>query len=75
MPEKMSEYSGFIHLPNWTEPFGRVVMEAYLSGCELIVNDKIGAMSFDWDYSDYDEVKDKLQSSVKKFWQVVESYL
>lgn len=36
----------FAHLPRWIEPQGRTVTEASLCGCELVVNDRVGAMSF-----------------------------
>lgn len=56
----------FFHHPDH-EAFGRTVMEAYLCGCELNVNKNIGAMSYDWDYNNYDEVKQHLKSE-KMFW-------
>jgi hypothetical protein len=43
-----------------------------LCGCELDLNKNIGAMSYDWDYSDYEEVKMHLQSE-EKFWKEVEN--
>jgi len=52
------------------EAFGRTVMEAYLCGCKLDLNENVGAMSYDWDYSNYQEVKDKLQSQ-KLFWETI----
>lgn len=39
-------------LPQWPEPFGRVVAEAALAGCELITNGNVGATSWDVDLSD-----------------------
>lgn len=36
----------FAHLPRWVEPQGRTVTEASLCGCELITNERVGAMSF-----------------------------
>lgn len=66
---KESEY--FYHRPEWKEPFGRAVMEAYLCGCSLILNDNVGAVSWDWDFSNYDQVVENL-NSVDKFWKVLE---
>jgi len=54
------------------EAFGRTVMEAYLCGCKLDLNENVGAMSYDWDYTDYNEVKNHLQSEIK-FWREIES--
>ena len=74
MRVKLREYESFIHLPVWYEPFGRAVMEAYLSGCKLITNNKVGAMSFDWDYDNYEEVKKNLESSPDLFWEIIKKY-
>ena len=59
----------FFHHPV-LEPFGRMVMEAYLCGCQLDVNKNIGALSYDWDYNDYDSVK-KFLHSEKVFWEEI----
>jgi len=67
-----SSYEYFIHLPNWNEPFGRTILEAYLCGCGLIVdNDRIGAMSYGWDYSNYDMIKKETENAPAKFWEIV----
>ena len=36
----------FAHLPRWYEPMGRAVCEASLCGCEVVTNERVGAMSF-----------------------------
>jgi glycosyltransferase involved in cell wall biosynthesis len=36
----------FAHLPEWHEPLGRTVIEAALCGCEIVANDRVGAMSY-----------------------------
>lgn len=36
----------FVHLPAWVEPMGRTVVEAILCGCELVVNERVGALSW-----------------------------
>lgn len=60
----------YFHHPDH-EAFGRTVMEAYLCGCKLDLNDNVGAMSYDWDYNNYEEVKSHLQSE-GKFWREIE---
>lgn len=61
----------FYHKPfDYKEPFGRTVVEAYLCGCNLLLNNKIGAISWDWDYSNYDLIKEKVQSQ-SNFWKVL----
>ena len=42
----------FVHIPRWQEPSARTVVEAALCGCELIVNENVGAMSFGYDIRD-----------------------
>lgn len=41
-----------VHLPEWLEPQGRSVVEGALCGCDLITNDNVGAMTFDFDIAD-----------------------
>jgi glycosyltransferase involved in cell wall biosynthesis len=42
----------FVHLPRWQEPSARTVVEAALCGCELIVNENVGVLSFGYDIRD-----------------------
>jgi glycosyltransferase involved in cell wall biosynthesis len=46
MPDIYNRSRRLVFLPRWPEPQGRTVIEAALSGCELEVNDRVGAMSF-----------------------------
>jgi len=48
--EYYNKYKYFIHLPKDEEAFGRAVGEAILCGCKVIANNKIGVLSYDWDY-------------------------
>jgi len=48
-----NKYKYFIHIPQHYESFGRAVGEAYLCGCEIIVNKRVGAVSYDWDYQTF----------------------
>ena len=70
LPEVYNKYESFIHLPVDKEAFGRAVLEAYLCGCHLITNKIVGAMSYDWDWKNYDEIKKKVKSQ-KRFWEVI----
>lgn len=65
-------FDSFIHLPSWNEPFGRSVAEAYLSGCRMIINDKIGFFSYKWDYQDREKVRDIISFAPRDFWREVE---
>jgi glycosyltransferase involved in cell wall biosynthesis len=51
VPNLMNRAKNFVFLPRWPEPQGRVVIEAALSGCQLITNERVGATSFDFDIS------------------------
>ena len=44
IPEIMGRAKYFVLLPTRVEPFGRTVGEAWAAGCELIVNEHVGAM-------------------------------
>lgn len=47
LPKLYNRARIFAHLPEWHEPMGRTVVEAALCGCELVTNQRVGAMSFD----------------------------
>lgn len=69
VPEYMNRAKNFVFLPRWPEPQGRVVVEAALSGCNIIGNENVGALSFPMDLSDpknYVDVENE-------FWEKVES--
>jgi len=46
--EILGKTKTFICQPVWPEPSGRLAMEAFLSGCEMIINDRVGTFSFDF---------------------------
>jgi glycosyltransferase involved in cell wall biosynthesis len=69
MPELLNRTQNYIHVPRWPEPFGLIVAEAALCGCNLIVNDRVGAISWKVDLRDprtYDNTLDK-------YWDELES--
>ena len=47
VPDLLASARSVVALPRWPEPQGRYVLEAALAGCELIANDRVGALSFD----------------------------
>ena len=63
-----------IHLPNWIEPTGRSVMEGYLCGCDLIINNRVGYMHEDWNWNDYEEIKSYCKTE-KELWIKIEDRL
>jgi glycosyltransferase involved in cell wall biosynthesis len=68
VPLLMNRAKNFVFLPRWPEPQGRVVVEAALSGCNLIVNENVGATSFPFDISEAKNIED----ATGKFWQELE---
>jgi hypothetical protein len=63
--EAMSTHQFFILLSHIYDPGPRSVMEAQLSGCNLVTNDMVGIIE------DIDLLKDLLSSADKKFWELV----
>ena len=72
LPEVLNKYSYFIHIPVDVEGFGRAATEAYLCGCEMFINDKVAAFSFDWDYQDF---RNNTLNGHYYFWDCVEEIL
>ena len=48
LPLLYSQCEYVIHLPEWQEPQSMVFTEALLCGCDVIVNDRVGAASYPW---------------------------
>jgi len=71
IPILMNRAKNFVFLPRWPEPQGRVVVEAALSGCKLVVNENVGATSFPFDLANPDNMKD----SEKIFWEELEAII
>lgn len=71
IPQIMNRAKNFVFLPRWPEPQGRVVVEAALSGCNLITNENVGALSFPFDISQPENVT----GSAEKFWDDLEGSL
>lgn len=70
--ENYNKYKYFIHIPQCHEAFGRAVSEAFLCGCNLIVNKKIGAFSYGWNYKEF---REKTLFSHYSFWETLEKYV
>lgn len=54
----------FVHLPTAVEPFGRAVVEAWAAGCELVVNELVGALGY------LRSNHDALRSAARDFWRL-----
>jgi hypothetical protein len=66
------DYESFLHLPTTPQPFERTIAEAYLSGCKIIGNENIGALSYDW-FNNRTKVRQELQKASSMFWQEIEA--
>ena len=65
VPATLARYETFVHLPTALEPFGRGVVEAWASGCSLVVNRMVGATYW------ITEAPMALESAAADFWRVV----
>src|SRR5690606_10709623 len=52
-------------------PSGRLAAEAFLSGCEIISNDRVGTFSFDFYPNDIDRAKEEMRETPGKFWDKI----
>jgi glycosyltransferase involved in cell wall biosynthesis len=73
VPDTLAQYKRFLFLPAAPEAFGRTVAEAYLSGCELVCNENVGALSWGWETRE--EWVDGVGSAPARFWQIMEDVL
>ena len=69
VPDLMAGYERFLYLPRVLDGFGRVVVEAWASGLELILGGLIGA---EW-YLKNDPAA--LENSAERFWEIIEKYV
>jgi glycosyltransferase involved in cell wall biosynthesis len=65
MPALLARYERFVFLPVVIEPFGRLVAEAWASGCEVVTNGLVGAGY--WIAED----PEAIETAAVDFWKVV----
>lgn len=76
MNEELAKAKYFIHLPSKVDPGPHMIIKAYLSDCELIVNRNVGVLSFkDWNWEDKEEIKKKLREFQNTFWKRLNKYV
>ncbi len=73
--EILGKTKQFICKPVWPEPSGRLAAEAFLSGCEMIANDRVGTFSFDFYPNDPEGAIAAMETAPHEFWQGVEEIL
>jgi hypothetical protein len=65
VPDVLATYKRFVFVPFEFEPFCRTVVEAYFAGCELTINNLIGARHY------LDNDLDALHTAAADFWDHV----
>lgn len=65
VPATLRRYERFVFLPTSLEPFGRAVVEAWAAGCELVVNENVGALHW------IREEPEALKTAGEDFWSVI----
>ena len=65
----------FFCKPVWPEPSGRLAAEAFLSGCEMITNDRVGTWSFDFYPNNKERAKQEMKETPQLFWDNVSRIL
>lgn len=71
--EILGKTKTFFCKPVWPEPSGRLVAEAFLSGCDIIANDSIGTFSFDFYPDDKEKAIEDITRAPHKFYQEIET--
>jgi glycosyltransferase involved in cell wall biosynthesis len=69
VPGLLQRTETLVFLPRWPEPFGRVALEATLSGCHLEANTNVGALSFDGTVAD-----DTIGNNEETIWAALERF-
>lgn len=65
----------FICKPVWPEPSGRLAAEAFLSGCELLTNDRVGTFSFNFYPDNPEKAKTEMLQAPHNFWDAIADIL
>lgn len=68
------EVGWLIHFPVRKEPYGRAVVEAFLSGCKLIVDQHtVGCRSYDWNWGSVTNIRKLNDEHANNFWKTITS--
>ena len=74
MLAKLASAEGFVYLPRGADTCPRMVIEAKLLGCEVIVNQNVQHSNEKWWQNSPDDVCDYLKGRPKVFWSIIEKY-
>jgi glycosyltransferase involved in cell wall biosynthesis len=70
--KKLSQSKGFVYLPNGSDTCPRMVIEAKLLGCDLILNEFVLHSNEQW-FSNNEQIYDYLFASPNYFWTIIDS--
>ena len=74
--EKLAESKGLVYLPHGGDTCPRLVIEAKLLGCELIVNDKVQHLQEEWfKTNDLQDTVSYLYMARHRFWNGMKSII
>ncbi len=65
VPEILAQYETLVFLPSAIEPYSRIVVEAWATGCKLVINGNVGALH--WIQNEPYKIAD----ASKMFWDIV----
>lgn len=68
---KLSWAEGLVYLPNDADTCPRMVIEAKLLGCRLVLNDNVQHASEAWFQQELPQIEAYLRSGPRRFWQGV----
>jgi glycosyltransferase involved in cell wall biosynthesis len=71
---KLASAEGFIYLPRGGDTCPRMVIEAKLLGCKLVLNDNVQHSNEKWWQGSPDDVCDYLKGRPRVFWSIIEKY-
>lgn len=68
MPDFLNRVEYYIHMPRWPEPHGLIINQAVLSGCKLITNENVGALTHDFNIAD----RSAYRNNAAELWKRME---
>lgn len=72
LPCVLQHYGQFIHLPREIEACGRTAIAAYLSGCKMLINERVGFFSYEWggesEEAHREMARQYLTDAPERFW-------
>lgn len=75
MADIYNEAEYLVHLPTGIWAGERVVLEAALCGCKLVINDNVGHKSWGWDFGNTKALRAVLDDAPHEFWRKVEEIM